>query len=200
MGGEGGSRGWDGWIVSLTQWTWVWVNSRRWWWTGKPGMLQSMVSQGVRHDWPTELNWSIATLPCSHEHIRVNVETPRQVPVVGGVQRDQKPGCQRPGSWCGGVRGQGEWKSGTPQSEQWIPGALAGRPQVGAALRATHQWPEGLQLKAEIRRRTHPEVSITQQKREAGENPCAHSETEGKERVLGLGPLFRKCTHTAYAE
>ena len=38
-GGEGGNRGWDGWMASLTQWTWVWVNSRNWWWAGKPGML-----------------------------------------------------------------------------------------------------------------------------------------------------------------
>ena len=41
---------WDGWIASLTQWTWVWVNSRSWWWTGRPGMLQSMGSQRVGHD------------------------------------------------------------------------------------------------------------------------------------------------------
>ena len=44
-GGEGDDRGWDGWIASLTQWTWVWASSRNWWWTGKPGMLQSMVLQ-----------------------------------------------------------------------------------------------------------------------------------------------------------
>ena len=56
-GGEGYDRGWDGWMASLTQWTWVWVNSRRWWWTGRPGMLQFMGSQRVRHDWDTELNW-----------------------------------------------------------------------------------------------------------------------------------------------
>ena len=48
----------DGWMASPTQWTWVWVNSRSWWWTGRPGMLQSMVSQRVRHDWATELNWT----------------------------------------------------------------------------------------------------------------------------------------------
>ena len=48
----------DGWMASPTQWTWVWVNSRSWWQTGRPGMLQSMVSQRVRHDWATELNWT----------------------------------------------------------------------------------------------------------------------------------------------
>ena len=44
-------------MASLTRWTWVWVNSRSWWWTGRPGMLQFMRSQRVRHDWDTELNW-----------------------------------------------------------------------------------------------------------------------------------------------
>ena len=56
-GGEEDDRGWDSWMASLTQWTWVWVNSGRWWWTGRPGMLQSMGSQTVGHDWVTELNW-----------------------------------------------------------------------------------------------------------------------------------------------
>ena len=50
VGGEGVDRGWDGWMASLTQWTWVWVNSRGWWWTGKPGVVQSMGSQRVRHN------------------------------------------------------------------------------------------------------------------------------------------------------
>ena len=57
-GGKGDDRGWDGWMASLTQWTWVWVNSRSWWWTMRPGVLQSMRSQRFRHDWVTELNWS----------------------------------------------------------------------------------------------------------------------------------------------
>ena len=54
--GEGDDRGWDGWMASPTQWTWVWVNSTSWWWTGKPGVLQSMGLQRVVHDWATELN------------------------------------------------------------------------------------------------------------------------------------------------
>ena len=54
-GGEGDDIGWDGWMASLTQWIWVWVNSRRW--TGRPGMLQFMGLQRVGHDWATELNW-----------------------------------------------------------------------------------------------------------------------------------------------
>ena len=54
---EEDDRGWDDWMASPTQWTWVWVNSRSWWWTGRPGMLQSMGSQSVGHDWVIELNW-----------------------------------------------------------------------------------------------------------------------------------------------
>ena len=53
-----GDRGWDGWMASPTQWTWVWVNSGSWWWTGRPGMLRFMGSQRVQHDWVTELNWT----------------------------------------------------------------------------------------------------------------------------------------------
>ena len=57
--GEGDDRGWDGWMASPTQWTWVWVSSRNQWWTGRPGMLQSMGLQRVRHDCVTELNWRL---------------------------------------------------------------------------------------------------------------------------------------------
>ena len=55
---EGDNRGWDGWMASLTQWTWVWVNSGSWWWAGRLGKLRSMVSQRVGHNWGTELNWT----------------------------------------------------------------------------------------------------------------------------------------------
>ena len=57
-GGEGDDRGWDGWMASLTQQTWVWVNSGSWWWTGRPGVLRFMGSQRIRHNRVTELNWS----------------------------------------------------------------------------------------------------------------------------------------------
>ena len=53
-GREGNGRGWNGWTASPTQWTWVWARSGNWWWTGKPGMLQSMGLQRVRHDQETE--------------------------------------------------------------------------------------------------------------------------------------------------
>ena len=59
---KGTIRGWDGWMASLMWWTWVWVNSGSWWWTGRPSVLQSMGLQSVRHDWATDmiliLNWA----------------------------------------------------------------------------------------------------------------------------------------------
>ena len=54
-GGEEDDRGWDGWMAPPTLWVWVWVSSRNWLWIGKSGMLQSMGSQRVGHDWATEL-------------------------------------------------------------------------------------------------------------------------------------------------
>ena len=50
-------RGWDGWMAPLAQWTWVWVSSGSWWWTGRPGVLRSVQWQSVGQDWATELNW-----------------------------------------------------------------------------------------------------------------------------------------------
>ena len=58
VGGAGDDRGWDGWMTSPTRWKWVWVSSRSWWWTRKPGVLQSTGSQRVGHNWVTELNWT----------------------------------------------------------------------------------------------------------------------------------------------
>ena len=74
QGGEGDDRGWDGWMASPTQWAWVWASSRSWWWTGKPGVLQSMGSQRVGNNWATELmrvyecllKWSPGIRFCSH--------------------------------------------------------------------------------------------------------------------------------------
>ena len=57
VGGEGDNRGWDSWMASLTWYTWVWAISWSRWWTGKPGVLQSMGSQRVGHDWARKLNW-----------------------------------------------------------------------------------------------------------------------------------------------
>ena len=69
--GEGDDRGWKGWMASLTWWTWVWVNSGSWWWTGRPGVLQFMGLWRVGHDWVTELNWTsfwlLSSLPCVYK-------------------------------------------------------------------------------------------------------------------------------------
>ena len=61
-GGEGDDRGWDGWMPSRTQWTWVWVNSGSWWLTGRPGVLRFMESQRVGHDWATDLSIYLSIL------------------------------------------------------------------------------------------------------------------------------------------
>ena len=60
-GGEGDAKGWDGWMASLTRWTWVSVNSGSWWWTGRSGVLRFMGSWRVGHNWATELNWTEVT-------------------------------------------------------------------------------------------------------------------------------------------
>ena len=57
-GGEGDDRGWDGWMASLIWWTCVWASSGSWWWAGRPGVLRSMGSQRVGHNWVAELNWT----------------------------------------------------------------------------------------------------------------------------------------------
>ena len=63
------NRGWDGWMASPTQWTWVWGHSRSWWWTGRPGVLQFMGSHRVRHNWVTELNWTESPVrKCDYHH------------------------------------------------------------------------------------------------------------------------------------
>ena len=68
-GEEGDNRGWDGWMASSTWCTWVWVDSKSWWWIGRPGVLRFMGSQRVRHDWATELNWMLFKIPFSGKYI-----------------------------------------------------------------------------------------------------------------------------------
>ena len=65
-----GQQEWGGWMAPPMQWTWVWVGSGSWWWTGKPGVLQSMGSQRVGHDWETELNWAVKNPRASAGYIR----------------------------------------------------------------------------------------------------------------------------------
>ena len=69
-GREGDHRGWDGWMASLTPWTWVWASSGSWWWTGKPGTLQSTGSQRIGHHWVTELNWTESWMPHQCQNIQ----------------------------------------------------------------------------------------------------------------------------------
>ena len=68
-----GNRGWDCWMASSTQWTWVWVDSGSWWWAGRPGMLKSMGSQRVGPDWATELNWTENTHTHTHSHTHTSI-------------------------------------------------------------------------------------------------------------------------------
>ena len=79
--GKGDDRWWDGWMASLTWWTWVWVNSGRWWWTGRPGVLWFMGLQRVGHDWATKLNWkelliisSLCTHPYNNENLKLKCQ------------------------------------------------------------------------------------------------------------------------------
>ena len=67
---KGGDRGWDGWMASSTYWTWVWAKSRWWWRTGKLGVLQSMGSQRVGHDWATEQQQISQTTPMMRQVLR----------------------------------------------------------------------------------------------------------------------------------
>ena len=61
-GGEGDNRGWGGQMASPTWWTWVWVDTGSWWWTGRPCVLQFVGLQRVRHEWATKLNWTDTTI------------------------------------------------------------------------------------------------------------------------------------------
>ena len=84
--GEGDYRGWDRWMASPMWWTWVWVDSGSWWWTGRPGVLQFMGLQRARHDWVTELYWTEPTpVSCLGKsmHRRVWWATVHGVPRVG---------------------------------------------------------------------------------------------------------------------
>ena len=76
-GGEGGDRGWDGQMASPTRWTLVWATSGSWWWTGEPGVLQSMGLQRARHDWVTGYskiapNWKLPKCPSTHSQTNEN--------------------------------------------------------------------------------------------------------------------------------
>ena len=80
-GGEGDDRGWDVWMPSPSQWTWVWVNWSGWW-TGRPGVLESMGSQRVGHDWSTELSWTELI-----QGIRIRIRTKTQISEESSIEK-----------------------------------------------------------------------------------------------------------------
>ena len=84
-GGERDNRGWDGWMASRTRWMWVWVNSRRWRWTRRPGVLWFTGSRRVGHDWATELNWTELKL-----HFLWDVKTIKDGLLLGH-KKNEKP-------------------------------------------------------------------------------------------------------------
>ena len=76
-GGEGDDTRWDGWMTSPTRWTWVWASSRSWWWTGKPGVLQSMGSKSRdRPEWRKKNNYThiyaTGSLCCTPQTLQIN--------------------------------------------------------------------------------------------------------------------------------
>jgi len=77
VGREGDNRRWDGWMTSLTRWTWVWVDSRSWWWTERPDVLRFMGWQRVGHNWVTELNWTDSS--CSIWEVTFNM---KKIPAI----------------------------------------------------------------------------------------------------------------------
>ena len=74
VGRQGDKKGWDCWMVSLAQWIWVWVNSGSCWWTGRPGVLQSMGLQRVRHDWATELHRTEPPGTLNFKYLKLNLK------------------------------------------------------------------------------------------------------------------------------
>ena len=89
-GGEGDDRGWDGWMVSPTQWTWVWVNSGNCCWTGRPCVLQFMGLPRVRHDWVAELTDDL--------HVCVHAKSLQLCPILCNLTE-----CSLPGSSVHGL-------------------------------------------------------------------------------------------------
>ena len=89
-GGEGDDRGWDGWMASLTRWTWVWVNSGSWWWTGRPGVVRFMGSRRVGHDWATELSWALEEETQERWSISLSLSLPRKNTVRRQLLRSQE--------------------------------------------------------------------------------------------------------------
>ena len=127
-GGEGDDRGWDCWMALLMWWTWVWVNSRSWWWTWRPGVLQSMGSQPVGHNWVTELNkteWRLRMWYSSGRH-------------QGKTAQSHLLYSQHWASWvvCSAVKPQPPWRQET--TVLCLPPIL--QPQPNFCLRGGKSW------------------------------------------------------------
>ena len=88
--GEGDDRGWDGWMASLTQWTWASVDSGSWWWTGRPGMLWFIGWQRVGHNWVTELNIQRSNTTGRHTHLTVFPDTKSEGMEVSSIRSNTK--------------------------------------------------------------------------------------------------------------
>ena len=118
-GGEGAGGGWDGWMASPTQWTWVWVNSRSWWWTGMPDMLQSTGSQRVEHDWATELNW--VQKKKKKKDVLTSLVNRRAVKCWGDNNRGWDGWMASPTQWTQIWANSGKWwRTGRPEVLQYM--------------------------------------------------------------------------------
>ena len=107
-----------GWMASLTRWTWVWVNSGSWWWTGRPGMLQFTGSQRVGHDWVTKLNWTM--VPVS-KRVGVKVAEPCNKWKLGRKEDLENPTHSVLACWLHDVKPVSTacYPSLTPPSGSW---------------------------------------------------------------------------------
>ena len=122
--GEGDDRGWDGWMVSPSWWTWVWASPRTWWWTGKLGVLQSMGLQTIGHNWAIELDW---TKECT------------QVFQVALVVKDPPCQCRRCrfSPWVGKI----PWRRAQQSTPVFLPGESHGqRSLVGYSPWGCKKW------------------------------------------------------------
>ena len=122
-GGEGDDRGWDAWMASLTQWMWVWVNSRNWWWTGRTGVLRFMGSQRVGHDWATELNWNDMKIYKSvirnfiHTHTHTHTHTESTSPPKSIIYQKNRSWCMSISSFC--LLTMYGWGTSSPRNETY---------------------------------------------------------------------------------
>ena len=110
--GEGDDRGWDSWMVSPTQWTWVWVNSGSWWWTRRPGVQRLMGLQRVGHDWVTELNPILEAWIVWPWRICSTSKTDSQLQIYQLLRTNLSPPQLEPSTHLFCPRGQGRWNVG----------------------------------------------------------------------------------------